>query len=98
MLIDSNGIIRVADMVIVEGTKNYLAIMDEDGTSHAVKYISPELMNLVDDNNFYYYDKEKSDVYILGMMILELGNLQPVPYYHPQRKRFNFEAKNPALR
>ena len=55
-------------------------------------------MNLVDDNNFYYYDKEKSDVYILGMMILELGNLQPVPYYNPQRKRFNFEAKNSALR
>ena len=46
VLIDSNGIIRVADKVIVEGTKNYLAIMDDNGTSSPVCYISPELMNL----------------------------------------------------
>jgi serine/threonine protein kinase len=48
----------------------------------------------VDDNNFYQYDREKSDVYILGMIILEISNLAPLKYFEPKTKRFHFEIIN----
>jgi serine/threonine protein kinase len=62
-----------------------------------VRYVSPELVNLIEDNNFYYYDKEKSDVYILAMITLEIGNLRPVPYFNAKSKTFDFNATLPAL-
>lgn len=62
-----------------------------------MRYVSPELVNLIEDNNFYNYDKEKSDVFILAMIILEIGNLRPVPYYNAQNKTFDFDAALPAL-
>jgi hypothetical protein len=62
-----------------------------------VRYVSPELINLIEDNNFYYYDKEKSDVFILGMIILEIGNLKPVPYFNISNKKFDFGEIIPAL-
>lgn len=70
----------------MESTKNYLQLMSENVENGEIRYISPELVNLVEDNNFYYYDKEKSDVFILAMLILEAGNLQQVNYFQSQRK------------
>lgn len=88
--IDTDGIIKVADSLLVNGTKNYLCLMNEDLKQEDVRYISPELRNLVDDNNFYQYEKEKSDVFILGMIILEISNLAPLKYYDVKTKRFHF--------
>lgn len=88
--IDTDGIIKVADSLLVNGTKNYLCLMNEDLMQEDVRYISPELRNLVDDNNFYQYEKEKSDVFILGMIILEISNLVPLKYYDVKTKRFHF--------
>lgn len=88
--IDTDGIIKVADSLLVNGTKNYLCLMNEDLKQEEVRYISPELRNLVDDNNFYQYEKEKSDVFILGMIILEISNLLPLKYYDVKTKRFHF--------
>ena len=90
--IDTDGIIKVADSLLVNGTKNYLCLMNEDLKQEEVRYISPELRNLVDDNNFYQYEREKSDVFILGMIILEVSNLLPLKYYDVKTKRFHFEC------
>lgn len=71
--------------------------MNEGGSELDVRYIAPELVNLVEDNNFYYYEKEKSDVFILAMIALEIGNLTPVSYYDRNTKKFNFDAYIPAI-
>ena len=86
----------MADSVLVSTTKNHLSLMNEG--SKAIRYISPELVNLVEDNNFYFYEKEKSDVFILGMLIVEIGNLLPINYYNPVNKKFNFDSYIPAVR
>lgn len=62
-----------------------------------MRYVSPELINLIEDNNFYYYDKEKSDVFILAMIILEIGNLKPIQYFNLNTKKFDFAAIIPAF-
>ena len=46
MFIDTGGLIKIADSVLVNCTKNYLALMDE-GEEQRTRYISPELVNLV---------------------------------------------------
>jgi hypothetical protein len=69
IFIDTGGLIKIADNVLVNCTKNYLQLMNE-GVEGKVRYISPELVNLVEDNNFYFYEKEKSDVFILAMIML----------------------------
>jgi serine/threonine protein kinase len=95
--IDTEGIIKVADSLLVNGTKNYLSLMNEELKTENIRYISPELRNLVDDNNFYQYEKEKSDVYILGMIILEISNLAPLKYYDIKTKRFQFDIIQSAF-
>lgn len=71
--------------------------MNEGETEVAIRYISPELVNLVEDNNFYFYEKEKSDVFILAMIMLEVGNLTAIDYYNPNTKKFNFDAYMSAI-
>ena len=93
IFIDTSGIIKIADSVLVPSTKNYLSLMNEG--REGFRYISPELVNLVEDNNFYYYEKEKSDVFILAMLMLEIGTLSTVKYYNPISKKFNFDAVLP---
>jgi hypothetical protein len=55
IFIDTSGIIKIADGVLVATTKNHLSLMDEDTPQFQTRYISPELVNLVEDNNFYFY-------------------------------------------
>ena len=39
-------------------------------------------MSFMDDCNFSYYDKEKSDVFILGAILLEASLLKSVKFYN----------------
>lgn len=41
----------------------------------------------MDDCNFSYYDKEKSDVFILGAILLEASLLKSVKFYNKSSKR-----------
>lgn len=51
--------------------------------------ISPELISFCKDHQSYYYDKEKSDVYVLGAMMVELALLDNV---------FSFNVKENKLK
>ena len=44
-------------------------------------------MNCLDDQNFFYYDKEKSDVFVLAMIILDLCLLETHYLYDAIKKR-----------
>lgn len=44
-------------------------------------------MNFLDDFNFSYYDKDKSDVFILSVIMLEISLLKPVKLYDKNRKK-----------
>jgi hypothetical protein len=70
IFIDTAGIIKIADNVLVNCEKNHLSLLNESTTQSTARYISPELVNLVEDNHFYFYEKEKSDVFILAMIML----------------------------
>ena len=43
-------------------------------------------MNFLDDCNFSYYDKEKSDVFTLAAILLETALLKDVKLYDPKKK------------
>lgn len=38
-------------------------------------HLSPEIMGCLDDQNFFYYDKEKSDVFTMAMIMVDLALL-----------------------
>ena len=46
-------------------------------------------MNCLEDQNFFYYDKEKSDIFILGMIIVDLSLLQNNILYDAVKKKAN---------
>jgi hypothetical protein len=48
-------------------------------------------MNCLDDQNFFYYDKEKSDVFVLAMVVVDLALLCENYLYDPVKKRANLE-------
>lgn len=48
-------------------------------------------MNCLDDQNFFYYDKDKSDVFVLAMIIVDLALLSENYLYDPVKKRANLE-------
>jgi serine/threonine protein kinase len=96
ILIEKDGIIKLADPILVGVAINYLSLMNENPPAR-IPYISPELVSLVEDNNFYYYDKEKSDVFILAMITLEAANLTPIPYYEPKTRKISLDLITQAL-
>ena len=52
-----------------------------------IAHVSPEIMNFLDDCNFSFYDKEKSDVFILGVILLESALLENIELYDKNKKR-----------
>ncbi len=54
-------------------------------------HLSPEIMNCLEDQNFFYYDKEKSDIFILGMIIVDLALLQNSFLYDLAKKKPNLD-------
>jgi hypothetical protein len=49
-------------------------------------------MNCLEDQNFFYYEKEKSDVFILAMIVVDLALLQTNYLYDVAKRRPNLEA------
>lgn len=56
----------------------------EEG-SHLV-HLSPEIISCIDDQNFFYYDKEKSDVFVLAMILIDAALLTNNYLYDPNKK------------
>jgi hypothetical protein len=54
-------------------------------------HLSPEIIGCLDDQNFFYYDKEKSDIFVLGMIVVDLALLGNHYLYNMHRKRPLFE-------
>ena len=44
-------------------------------------------MSCLDDQNFFYYDKEKSDIFILGMIIVDIALLSFNYLYDPIKRK-----------
>ena len=49
-------------------------------------------MNCLEDQNFFYYDKEKSDIFILGMIIIDLALLQSNILYDAVKKKASLDT------
>lgn len=54
-------------------------------------HLSPEIIGCLDDQNFFYYDKEKSDIFVLGMIVVDLALLNNHFLYNMHRRRPLFE-------
>ena len=48
-------------------------------------------MNFLDDCNFSFYDKELSDVFVLGCIMLEASLLTTIDLYDSKKKRPQLE-------
>lgn len=44
-------------------------------------------MNFLDDCNFSYYDKDKSDIFVLGTIMIEASLLKPIRFYDKNFKK-----------
>lgn len=84
IFISRDGLIKICDPMLLGLEKNYIQLMKKEGED---VHISPELMNFMDDCNFSYYDKEKSDVFILGSIILESSLLKNIKFFNKTSKR-----------
>lgn len=54
-------------------------------------HLSPEIIGCLDDQNFFYYDKEKSDIFVLAMIVIDIALLSNHYLYDPTNKRPLFE-------
>ncbi len=59
--------------------KNYITAMKEKENCQVI--LSPEILVFLDEFNFYFYEKEKSDIFILGIFMLQLAGLKEFPVY-----------------
>lgn len=53
-------------------------------------------MSCLDDQNFFYYDKEKSDIFILGMILVDVALLS-FNYLYDPIKRKSLQNTIPSL-
>lgn len=56
--------------------------------------ISPELISFCKEHQSYYYDKEKSDVYVLGAMMVELALLENVFSFNVKENKLKKDCTN----
>ena len=56
--------------------KNHLDAMRTKEEGFVELHLSPEIMNCLEDQNFFYYEKEKSDIFILGVIVVDLALLK----------------------
>jgi hypothetical protein len=54
-------------------------------------HLSPEIIGCLDDQNFFYYDKEKSDIFVLAMIIIDSALLSNHFLYDVVKKKPVFE-------
>lgn len=86
MFINRDGFVKIAEPLLFGLEKNHLEAMRREEGSHLV-HLSPEIIGCIDDQNFFYYDKEKSDVFVLAMIVLDAALLSNNYLYNPLRKR-----------
>ncbi len=68
--------------------KNYFkSLKSKDSTIKKNIYISPEIINCLEDCNFSYYDKQRSDIFVLAMVMLEAALLKEIVIYDQVRKK-----------
>lgn len=60
-------------------------------------HVSPEVMNFLDDCNFSFYDKDKSDIFVLGVLMLEAAILKEIRLYDKKKKRPHLNVLNDCL-
>lgn len=49
-------------------------------------HLSPEIISCIDGQNFFYYDKKKSDVFVLAMILVDAALLVNNYLYDPNKK------------
>lgn len=62
----------------------------EDG--YVSVHLSPEIMNCLEDQNFFYYEKEKSDVFILAMIMVDLALLKNNYLYDVTKRKAHLDS------
>jgi serine/threonine protein kinase len=71
-----SGAVKVADPPLFNYTDNYTKIARDRDTYKDSVFLSPELLSALDKNTKKpLYDKQKSDVYTLGMLFLQVGTM-----------------------
>ena len=61
MFINRDGFVKVAEPLLFGLEKNHIEAMQAGEEKPLSVHLSPEIMGCLDDQNFFYYDKEKSD-------------------------------------
>lgn len=84
IFINREGLIKIADPLLLGLEKNYIKVMKK---SPETAHVSPEIMNFLDDCNFSFFDKEKSDIFVLGVILLEAALLENVELYDKKHKK-----------
>lgn len=59
----------------------------KDESNEVNVHLSPEIIGCLDDQNFFYYDKEKSDIFILAMIIIDIALLSDHYLYQISKKK-----------
>ena len=94
IFINKEGLIKISDPILLGLEKNYIKVLKN---VYDPIYISPEIISFLDDCNFSFYDKEKSDVFILGAIMLEASLLHEIKILEPQTKRPLFDNITKSL-
>lgn len=71
--------------------KNHIETMRSKEEGKVNVHLSPEIMNCIDDQNFFYYDKEKSDIFVVAMIIVDLCTLRSNFLFDPIKKKAMLE-------
>ena len=92
MFISSDGFVKMAEPLLFGLEKNHLHVMQAREGQPLAVHLSPEIMGCLDDQNFFYYDKEKSDVFVMGMIMVDLALLGDHFLYDTERHQAKLEV------
>lgn len=94
--ITREGIVKVSDPIVLGLEKNYTNLLKNTENRDEL-IVSPEIMNFLDDFNFSFYDKEMSDVFTLGCIMLEASLLEDTKLYDSDLKKPKLGKLQPLL-
>lgn len=92
IFINKEGFVKVSEPLLFGLEKNHLEAMRTKEDGHVNVHLSPEIMNCLEDQNFFYYEKEKSDIFILAMIIVDLALLQNNYLYDVAKRKPNLDC------
>lgn len=87
IFINKDGFVKISEPLLFGLEKNHIDALRTKQSNVLNVHLSPEIIGCLDEENYIYYDKEKSDVFVLAIIIIDVALLSKSSIYDPIKKK-----------